>query len=208
MRKRKPKKQTNKSALVTKKQVQDMLKSNAVKTLPKLWTTVIKYGSLTSAFEGPIATTHPTYGTGAYYRVSDSIRVRHIDHRFVLYGGDNQNVIRLIAIQMKGPTNIDVNNLFFNGPTGSRDVLSFINPYSDKSYHLLFDKTFALNLSSSNGTIVKQFRIIPKIKTINYLSGGTVPTAGQIIYFMVSDSDVVPSPVVEWNSMMEFDDDL
>jgi hypothetical protein len=203
-------KKTNKKSkeVVTKKQVRDMINTRATITLPKLYTSVNHNGSVTSAIIGPVATQVPPQGVGPYNRVSDSIRVRHIDHRIVLYGGDSQNVVRLIAIQMKAPLSISANDLLFAGPTSARDILSFLNPYSEKQYHLLFDKSYALNISGSNGTIYLNFKMIPKIKTWNFRFGTNIIESGQIYYFLVSDSDVAPSPVVEWNSMIEFDDDL
>jgi hypothetical protein len=193
---------------VTKKQVRDMFKTFSTRTIPKLFTTVVNNASVTSAFVGPIQQISPNAGVGPYNRVSDSIRIRYVDHRMVMYAGDVQNVIRIIAIQMKATSVLSVNDLMFSGPSGSRDILSFINPYSEKQFHLLFDKSFVLASGGSNSAVYLNFRVIPKIKTWDYSSGTNTINSGQIYYYFVSDSDVVPSPVLEWNSMIEFDDDL
>lgn len=183
-----------------------MIRSFETEDLPKMLLQTVKNGSLTSTVERVLHTA-PAYGNGQLgTRTTDSIMVRKINHRMVLYGGDNQNVIRIIAIQMKANVLPIATDFLFNGPSAAVDILSIINPYNEKQFHLLFDRTIALNLSGSNGTVCLNFSIVPKIKNWNYYFQSGNLNSGQILYFMVSDSDVVPSPVVEWNCLTEFDD--
>jgi len=193
---------------VTKEQVRNMLKSSETRTIPKLFTTGVINGTVSNVIAGPILQVSPPSGVGPFSKVSDSIIVRKVDNRISLASGNPTNLIRVIAIQMKAQATISANDMLFASPfSGLRDVYSFINPYPEKQYHLLYDKTFCLVPGADNGIKFIDFQIIPKIKNFNYIFGGGLQ-AGQICYFLVSDVAAGTLPVVTWNTMMEFDDDL
>jgi len=199
---------TNKKSI--DREIKREINKDNVKTLAKLWTNVVFSAAQSNVISGPLPALNPSTAVGPYNRVSDSIYVRKIHHRLsITIGSNSTNIMRLVCVQRKGSVSVSANDLFFAYPfTGNRDIWSFVNTYSAKQVNIIFDKTFTLVAGGDTATHMLEFCVVPPIRNWNFNYGTNALNIGQLDYYLVSDSGAGSAPVVNWNSMLHFDDDL
>jgi hypothetical protein len=189
------------SNVVTKQQVKQMIESKMDKVQDKFLNTVI-YNVVTPNPSGTLVQpTLPAQGVTNGQREGDSLCVDVIEaNLFFINGADSVGVagasdlIRLICVQARANTVLTVSNsvapttgVLDLGSDGSVDVNSFVNlNASNELFHVLYDKTHAVNFLSATATTSLRLHLKPAVSKINFTPGTTTSMCGGIFWIVLS----------------------
>lgn len=187
---------TGKGELVSKVQVRDMIKSSVAKTPLKYIDTTFNFTITTS---GTIINLNlpGIQGTANGQRVGDEIEIESFQLReHIMFGDSTGNSLRVIHMQSVGSSIITAaNEVLSNDFTGNPGVTSMYQSFVEKSdIRILQDKLFVSIPNASNGQILTNVVLKPKISRIAFDSGSTSSQNGQTQVLVISDSSIIPNP--------------
>jgi hypothetical protein len=148
---------------------------------------------------------NPLKGTDANERVGDIVSPRIITTKIIMLPGDPSNSVRIIFFQTLNPGILGASELLQDGPTGSPDVASHYQPYSQKYIKVMYDKTHILVTGANNMEKTLTIRCAPKFPLI-YQAGTFNVISGNLQYIIVSDSGIIPHVALTFNSLCWFSD--
>jgi len=155
-------------------------------------------------------------GTGDQQRDGDRLQwCGKIDLKMSFTVQDNYNVFRFVIFQWHPSSSPIGTDVFINGPSGVVDYWSQYNHDNRQQYKILFDKTYVLVGNGTAGTypgttsshIVKHYSIsLKKAQKYAQRIGGGLTGTNRMYMAMVSDSSVVPHPVLNCTTKIFFRD--
>lgn len=192
---------------VDKLQVRQMINSSRKKLPLKCVTTNVTGVLLTTGLVSLLNLPN-TQGVAVNQRLGDQVLIDHLKIKFLMYYGDDVNVVRFVVMQLVGNQfPIALSDIFAPGASTSVDVTSLYNPFMEnKLFHILVDKTVILSSSSSAAAKSHEFKLFPKIKTLPYVAGTNQLQAGPLYVLAMSDSGVAPSPSFDFTAQLYFRD--
>jgi len=191
------------SQLVTKKQVRDMIKSAKddqelkYKDVDVIGTGVNDIGVITDLCSVAQA-------VNVNSRIGDIIEIKSLEFRLTLTIGDTTNVGRIIIFQWFQLVAPVAGNILQN--SGTDYVTSQYAGQLPESYAILFDSgPFALSSAFPIKCITQKFTHFKK----RYIEFNPTFTTGinKLYAFFVTDSTVVPTPLISFESRLWFVDD-
>jgi len=149
----------------------------------------------------------PVVGTLSDQRTGDVTQITAGFLRFGITVSDTTNVVRIMLVQSFGSDVPTTGTVLQNGPSGSPDVFSFYQNYTQTKFSILYDSVFGQYVNASTGQIVKSVRFPGNMfmrPSWQYNSGTQVE--GGIYLLLISDSGVVPHPQVVYNTKFFYHD--
>lgn len=193
-------------SLVTKEQVQSMIKSSMKQVTSKYLETAVYAGIAPSSTGSLVQPALPAQGIGNGQREGDSISIEGIEFRALMYNPDTNVTyasenIRLVCLQSRAGTILTTNysttpstGIFDLGSGGSLDLTSFVNYNAqNETFHVLYDQCHCVTPLSSTATRLISGTIQPKVKKVNFTPGTTVALDGPIFWvaFSISATDAL-----------------
>jgi hypothetical protein len=133
-------------------------------------------------------------------RTGDEIEIVHFEIRtYFLYGDATGNAARLVWYQSNGVANIfSPTGILAPGPGGIPSITSMYDSFVEKTQvKILLDETYVCCQTSKTPIVLTYHKLAPKIKRSAFNSGGSVPYTGQFSLCCLSDSFVLPNPVLQ-----------
>lgn len=123
--------------------------------------------------------------------------------RYKLTAGDTTNFMRVGVFQCSGTTTTSIGN--FYETTTATDTQ--IKAYPAFAFNTLSDSHHSMVLGSDSNVIagkiyIKGKRLLP----LQFISGGSVITSGQIVMCVLSDSTILPNPTIHVYSSLKYTD--
>jgi len=144
-------------------------------------------------------------------RAGDRIVQTRISFRYSVTCADAYNLGRIVIVQVV-PSNaatsftVGANNIFDGGIGGSaRDLYSPMSFSNGSQFKVLWDQQISM---CQNGSSVTQFNVWQRdlpIKTALFSAGSVYSTQGLYVFY-ISDSAVIPNPVLTYQCRIWFTD--
>lgn len=150
-----------------------------------------------------------TQGDGDSQRSGDNIYATSLQCRYFVYNGDDNNMVRVVAIQYFGDDTPVVGDVFGSTGTVSSVLDNYVNDKVGKKklIRVLYDRLTTVNAPFSGGLTYRahSFKVRLKRRQIQYQAGGTSGT-GKIYLLFISDSAAVVHPTVYYKTRLWFQD--